>query len=72
MSVGGDSTIAPLFAVGVSALAVTGSSHYVDLVAILAVMVGLMVMLVSILRLGWLADIPVDTHRHRASCPAWP
>ncbi len=56
MSVGGDSTIAPLFAVGVSALAVTGSSHYVDLVAILAVMVGLMVMLVSILRLGWLAE----------------
>jgi high affinity sulfate transporter 1 len=56
MSVGGDSTIAPLFAVGVSALAVTGSSHYVDLVAILAVMVGLIVMLVSILRLGWLAE----------------
>ncbi len=56
MSVGADSTIAPLFAVGVSALAVTGSSHYVDLVAILAVMVGLMVMLVSILRLGWIAE----------------
>ena len=56
MSVGGDSTIAPLFAAGVSALALTGSPHYVDLVAILAVMVGLMVMLVSILRLGWLAE----------------
>ncbi len=56
MSVGGDSTIAPLFAAGVSALALTGSPHYVDMVAILAVMVGLMVMLVSILRLGWLAE----------------
>jgi sulfate permease, SulP family len=56
LSVGADSTIAPLFAAGVSALALTGSAHYVDLVAILAVMVGLMVMLVSILRLGWIAD----------------
>ena len=56
MSVGADSTIAPLFAAGVSALALTGSARYVDLVAILAVMVGLMVMLVSILRLGWIAE----------------
>jgi SulP family sulfate permease len=56
MSVGADSTIAPLFATGVSALALTGSPHYVELVAILAVMVGLMVMLVSILRLGWIAE----------------
>jgi SulP family sulfate permease len=56
MSVGADSTIAPLFATGVSALALTGSDHYVELVAILAVMVGLIVMLVSILRLGWIAD----------------
>jgi sulfate permease, SulP family len=56
MSVGADSTIAPLFATGVSALALTGSPHFVELVAILAVMVGLLVMLVSILRLGWIAD----------------
>ena len=56
MSVGADSTIAPLFAAGVSALALTGSPHYVDLVGILAVMVGLMVMLVAILRLGWIAE----------------
>ena len=41
MSVGADSTIAPLFAAGVATLAVTGSPHYVDLVGILAVMVGL-------------------------------
>ena len=56
MSVGADSTIAPLFAVGVAGLAATGSSRYIELVAILAVMVGLMVMLVSILRLGWIAE----------------
>ncbi len=56
MSVGADSTIAPLFAAGVSALALTGSARYIDLVAILAVMVGLMVMLVSVLRLGWIAE----------------
>src|SRR5580693_10690376 len=56
VSVGGDSTIAPLFAAGVSALALVGSPHYVDLVGILAVMVGLMVMLVTVLRLGWIAE----------------
>jgi sulfate permease, SulP family len=56
MSVGADSTIAPLFAAGVAGLAATGSTHYVDLVSILAVMVGLIVMLVSILRLGWVAE----------------
>ena len=56
MSVGADSTIAPLFAAGVSALALTGSPHYVELVGILAVMVGLMVMLVGVLRLGWIAE----------------
>src|SRR3984957_6381230 len=56
MSVGADSTIAPLFAVGIAHLAPAGSAHYVDLVGILAVMVGVLVMLVSILRLGWIAD----------------
>jgi high affinity sulfate transporter 1 len=56
MSVGADSTIAPLFAVGVAGLAATGSSRYVVLVAVLAVMVGVIVMLVSILRLGWIAE----------------
>lgn len=56
MSVGADSTIAPLFAAGVITLAPLGSTHYVELVSILAVMVGVMVMLVSILRLGWIAE----------------
>jgi SulP family sulfate permease len=56
MSVGADSTIAPLFAVGVAHLASTGSAHYVDLVAILAVAVGVLVGLVWLLRLGWVAE----------------
>ncbi len=56
LSVGADSTIAPLFAAGVARFAATGSERYVDLVSILAVMVGLIVVLVSILRLGWVAE----------------
>ncbi len=56
MSVGADSTIAPLFAAGVTGLAALGSPHYIALVGILAVMVGLLVMLVGILRLGWVAE----------------
>src|SRR5947209_15267952 len=40
ISVGADSTIAPLFAAGVAGLAPAGSAAYQDLVGILAVMVG--------------------------------
>ena len=56
MSVGADSTIAPLFAVGVAQLAPAGSPRYVDLVGILAVAVGVLVALVWLLRLGWIAE----------------
>ena len=56
LSVGADSTIAPLFAVGIAGLAQVGSAHYVDLVGILAVTVGVMVALVGLLRLGWIAE----------------
>ena len=56
MSVGADSTIAPLFAVGVAHLAPAGSAQYVDLVGILAVVVGVFVGLVWLLRLGWIAE----------------
>ena len=56
MSVGADSTIAPLFAVGIADLAPTESARYVDLVGILAVMAGVIVVLVGLLRLGWIAD----------------
>ena len=57
MSVGADSTIAPLFAVGVAHLASSGSPRYIALVGLLAVIVGLLVALVGILRLGWIAEL---------------
>ena len=56
LSVGADSTIAPLFAVGIAHLAPTGSARYVDLVGILAVAVGVIVALVGVLHLGWIAE----------------
>jgi SulP family sulfate permease len=56
LSVGADSTIAPLFAVGIAHLAPTGSADYVALVGMLAVMVGTIVALIGILRLGWIAE----------------
>ena len=56
LSVGADSTIAPLFAAGVGGLAATGSARYVEMVGILAVMVGLLVAIVGIARLGWIAQ----------------
>ena len=56
MSVGADSTIAPLFAVGIAGLATLGSPAYVNLVGILAVAVGVIVASVGLLRLGWIAE----------------
>jgi high affinity sulfate transporter 1 len=56
LSIGADSTIAPLFAVGIGRLAAAGSHHYVELVAILSVEVGILVALVWLLRLGWIAE----------------
>jgi len=56
LSVGADSTIAPLFAVGIAHLAPAGSTSYVELVGILAVAVGVIVALVGLLRLGWIAE----------------
>jgi MFS superfamily sulfate permease-like transporter len=60
MSVGADSTIAPLFAVGVAHLALTGSPRYVALVGLVAVLVGVLVALVGILRCGWIAELLSD------------
>jgi sulfate permease, SulP family len=57
LSVGADSTIAPLFAVGVARLAASGSPRYQELVAILAVMVGALVAVVWLARLGWISEL---------------
>lgn len=56
LSVGADSTIAPLLAAGIAALAMPGSAAYQADVGILALMVGLIVALVGLLRLGWIAQ----------------
>src|SRR3984957_4245128 len=56
MSVGADSTIAPLFAAGISHLAPLDSPHFIALVGILAVVTGLIVLAVGVLRLGWISD----------------
>ena len=56
LSVGADSTIAPLFAVALAHLAPTGSADYVALAGLLAVVVGVFVAAVGLLRLGWIAE----------------
>ncbi|MFC2968196.1 SulP family inorganic anion transporter [Acidimangrovimonas pyrenivorans] len=64
LSVGADSTIAPIMAAGLATLAVTGSPAYAALAAMLALMVGAVLVLARPLRLGWVADllsIPVTT-----------
>ena len=64
VSVGADSTIAPLFAVALLRTALPDSSQYYSLVAATAVVTGLLVMAVGLLKLGWLADfmsVPIVT-----------
>ncbi len=56
VSVGADSTIAPLFAVALLRLAPASSPEYMELVAATAVVAGLIVMAIGLLKLGWLAD----------------
>ncbi|PTM93542.1 SulP family inorganic anion transporter [Mycoplana dimorpha] len=57
MSVGADSTIAPIFAAGLVLLAQSGSPHYAALAALLALMVGATVAVAGLLRFGWIADL---------------
>jgi len=64
MSVGADSTIAPVFAAGVVALTVAGSPTYAHLVSATALLVGGLLVAAGLLRLGWIADffpLPVMT-----------
>jgi sulfate permease, SulP family len=57
LSSGADSTITPIFAGGLAALASTGSPDYHTLAAALALMVGLFLVAAGIFRLGWIADL---------------
>src|SRR5437899_39413 len=64
MSVAADSTIAPIFAGGLASFAALGTPHYAELVTLLALMVGAILVVVGLLRAGWLAtllSIPVTT-----------
>ena len=64
MSVGADSTIAPIFAGGLAIVAASGKADYAASAAALAVAVGLILVLAGVFRLGFIADllsIPVTT-----------
>jgi MFS superfamily sulfate permease-like transporter len=56
MSVGADSTIAPVFAAGVATLAAAGGRDYDHLVSAVALVVGAVLVGAGLLRLGWIAD----------------
>jgi SulP family sulfate permease len=56
MSIGADSTIAPLFAVALLRLAPASSIIYMELVAATAVVAGLFILAIGLLKLGWIAD----------------
>lgn len=57
LSVGADSTIAPIFAGGLAAFVAFGSPDYQSLVPLLAVIVGGLLLLAAVLRAGWIADL---------------
>ncbi len=64
LSVGADSTIAPIFAGALAMLAAAGPTHYAAAAAVLSLMVGLILICAGALRFGFIADllsIPVMT-----------
>ena len=64
MSVGADSTIAPMLAVAVAAVAGVGSAGYGGDMALLSLLVGALIIGVGVARMGWIADflsVPVVT-----------
>ncbi len=64
LSVGGDSTIAPIFAASLALLAVSGTPRYMALCAMFALLVGSIVVAAGIFRMGWIArllSVPVIT-----------
>ncbi len=64
LSVGADSTIAPIFAGALAALAATGPEHYAAAAAMLSLAVGLILICAGAFKFGFVADllsIPVTT-----------
>jgi SulP family sulfate permease len=56
LSVGADSTIAPVLATAATAVAVVGTAHYATTMAFTALLVGALVIAVGLLRLGWVSE----------------
>jgi SulP family sulfate permease len=64
LSVGADSTIAPVLAAGVASIAAVGTGGYRAGMALTAVLVGVLLVVAGLLRLGWIAEFlstPVTT-----------
>ncbi|OJW31046.1 MAG: hypothetical protein BGO51_26680 [Rhodospirillales bacterium 69-11] len=57
LSAGADSTIAPIFAGGLAALAAAGMASAPAAAAALALLVGALLVAAALLRLGWIADL---------------
>ena len=57
LSCGANSTITPIFAAGLALLATSGSPDYQALAQALALMVGLILVVGSLFRLGWIANL---------------
>ena len=64
LSAGADSTITPIFAGSLALIAAVGTPHYATLAALLALLVGVLMLGAGIFRTGWVANllsIPVLT-----------
>jgi MFS superfamily sulfate permease-like transporter len=57
LSAGADSTITPIFAGSLALMAVAGSPQYAAFAAALALMVGGLLIIAGVLKLGWIADL---------------
>jgi SulP family sulfate permease len=57
LSCGADSTITPIFAGGLALMAARGSPEYASLAVALALMVGVILILGSLFRMGWIANL---------------
>jgi sulfate permease, SulP family len=57
LSSGADSTITPIFAGSLALVVAAGSPDYAALATVLALMVGLVLVIGGIFRLGWIADL---------------
>jgi SulP family sulfate permease len=56
LSVGADSTIAPVLATGVASVAAVGTARYGSVMALTALLVGGLLVAIGLLRLGWTAE----------------